>query len=216
VRENRTPGSMSGEWKRSMARLLRHRQPKGPETDRPNLNHRVTPRLYRNLGGTLSRAWTWTIRGQPGIGSKAAGRSPLPCPGLRHPPAREHPYCPCLVTSCPPGRGLGRYLSPDDVLAVATRDEPDQRAGLGYERGVANSPAGRVELRQPVDLVMLIHDLTVPRNGHDRRRAAAAHGWPGGEHGSPEILLGGPALSRRLNPNIRIRLPHRHGPSQPA
>src|SRR5512142_469257 len=37
---------MSGEWKRSKARLLRHRQPKGPATDRPSLNHRVTPRLY--------------------------------------------------------------------------------------------------------------------------------------------------------------------------
>jgi hypothetical protein len=46
---------MSGEWKRSMARLLRHRQPKGPETDRPNLNHRVTPRLYRNVGGSLDQ-----------------------------------------------------------------------------------------------------------------------------------------------------------------
>jgi len=30
-----------------MARLLRHRQTKGSETDRPNLNHRATPRLYR-------------------------------------------------------------------------------------------------------------------------------------------------------------------------
>ena len=42
----RPPGSMSGEWKRSKVRLLRHRQPKGPATDRPSLNHRVTPRLY--------------------------------------------------------------------------------------------------------------------------------------------------------------------------
>ncbi len=25
---------------------MRHRQTKGPETDRPNLNHRVTSRLY--------------------------------------------------------------------------------------------------------------------------------------------------------------------------
>src|SRR5512135_444831 len=37
---------MSGMWKRSTAKLLRHRQPKGPATDRPSLNHRVTPRLY--------------------------------------------------------------------------------------------------------------------------------------------------------------------------
>src|SRR5512135_3351322 len=37
---------MSGMWKRSTAKLLRHRQPKGPATDRPSLNHRVTSRLY--------------------------------------------------------------------------------------------------------------------------------------------------------------------------
>ena len=72
------------------------------------------------------------------------------------------------------------------------------------------------QLQGLVDIVVIVHDLTVPRDGQDGRLAAAAHGWPGGEHRSPEILLGGPALSRRLNPNIRIRLPHRHGPSQPA
>jgi hypothetical protein len=38
---------MSGEWKRGMAKLLRHRRPKGPATDRPSLHNRVTPRLYR-------------------------------------------------------------------------------------------------------------------------------------------------------------------------
>jgi hypothetical protein len=36
---------MSGVWKRSMARLVRHRPTKGPATDMPNPNHRVTPRL---------------------------------------------------------------------------------------------------------------------------------------------------------------------------
>jgi len=29
-----------------MARLVRHRQTKGPATDRPGLNHRATSRLY--------------------------------------------------------------------------------------------------------------------------------------------------------------------------
>ena len=49
MRENRPSGSMSGVWKRSTVGLVRHRQTKGPATDRPNLNHRATPRLYSGL-----------------------------------------------------------------------------------------------------------------------------------------------------------------------
>jgi hypothetical protein len=33
-------------WKRSMVGIMRHRQTKEPETDRPSLNHRATSRLY--------------------------------------------------------------------------------------------------------------------------------------------------------------------------
>src|ERR1700676_3380649 len=38
--------STCGMWKRSMVRIVRHRQPKGPATDRPNLTHRAKFRLY--------------------------------------------------------------------------------------------------------------------------------------------------------------------------
>jgi hypothetical protein len=43
---SRRSGSLSGRWKRGMVGLVRHRQTKGPATDRLRLNHRATSRLY--------------------------------------------------------------------------------------------------------------------------------------------------------------------------
>ena len=48
MREICMSGSTSGMWKRSMVQLMRHRQTKGPGTDRPDLTHRATSRLYPN------------------------------------------------------------------------------------------------------------------------------------------------------------------------
>ena len=45
MREICMSGSMSGMWKRSTVRIMRHRQTKGPGTDR-DLTHRATSRLY--------------------------------------------------------------------------------------------------------------------------------------------------------------------------
>ena len=58
---SRRSGSMSGRWKRGMAWLVRHRQPKGPATDRPRLLYRATSRLYpvlSVLSKSLSEAAT--------------------------------------------------------------------------------------------------------------------------------------------------------------
>ena len=62
-RENRPSGSTSGKWKRSMAELVRHRQTKGPATDRLDLNHRATSRLYCAARKNSAVEWEgWGVR----------------------------------------------------------------------------------------------------------------------------------------------------------
>jgi hypothetical protein len=86
MRENRPSGLKRGVWKRSTGQLLRHRQPKGPATDKQPLNHRATPRLHQEsrrkeffesvLGVTSLRARCWS--------HIAAGRRRSPDAGRAH------------------------------------------------------------------------------------------------------------------------------------
>ena len=50
----RLSSSTSGMWKRGMVWIVRHRQTKEPDTDRPNLNHRATSRLYKESGQAVA------------------------------------------------------------------------------------------------------------------------------------------------------------------
>jgi hypothetical protein len=58
-----------------MARLVRHRQTKGPETDMPNLNHRATSRLYvrREKAGFFSRCNSYPAKIAPAGSYRSGG-----------------------------------------------------------------------------------------------------------------------------------------------
>src|SRR6266550_4056598 len=80
-------GSMSEMWKRSMVRIVRHRQPKGPATDRPNLTHRATSRLHH-----LDSTKWFDFSGYPTrralrlIGEPDFGYLVVPCPSVKRMP----------------------------------------------------------------------------------------------------------------------------------
>ena len=54
-------GSMSGMWKRGTVWIMRHRQTKGPDTDRPDLNNCATSRLYSLLAVTSRSTFTYAV-----------------------------------------------------------------------------------------------------------------------------------------------------------
>ena len=56
--------------------LVRHRQTKGPETDRPHLNHRVTPRLH--LVGTVALVGGFQIWAAALVQLRRIGLHPAP------------------------------------------------------------------------------------------------------------------------------------------
>jgi hypothetical protein len=88
MREMCMSGSTSGMWKRGMAWIVRHRQTKEPDTDRPNLNHRATSRLYkcltfqrRSVGDRFLEVSVWNCKieapaGSPDWSLKAVSRPP--------------------------------------------------------------------------------------------------------------------------------------------
>jgi hypothetical protein len=76
-RQIRTSGSMSGCGNGSMVELVRHRPTKGSATDRPNLTHRATSRLYHLDSTRLEIKWSTKV---PKLNSRSAGPSLAPGP----------------------------------------------------------------------------------------------------------------------------------------
>jgi len=67
----RLSSSTSGMWKRSTVWIMRHRQTKEPDTDRPSLNHRATSRLYK-----------WMTQLNEDLGQLGNQEEPLPSASL--------------------------------------------------------------------------------------------------------------------------------------
>ena len=92
MRETRTSGSTSGEWKRSMVSYSGTGNRKGRLTSKAHLNRRATPRLYSSLAGVtdgrarrrliaqvrpLEHSLSQSNRGR-GVGGEGVSFEPLP------------------------------------------------------------------------------------------------------------------------------------------
>jgi hypothetical protein len=113
VRENRTPGLMSGVWKRSTARLVRHRRPKGPDTDMPSLKPpRHTSTLRSAPLASLHLPTTALCLAGPALYDAAGCAPPVvcslctACPSLLPCPRKPDVVHPCAV------RASGRSWNP--------------------------------------------------------------------------------------------------------
>jgi hypothetical protein len=100
-------------WKRSMARIVRHRQPKGPETDKPNLTHRAATRLHHRLA-TLAQTRNAGSSRFAGPDFRASYLADGPPGGLRMKPTK---MIALLIV----------FVSPSLTLAQGSGSEPHRQ-----------------------------------------------------------------------------------------